>query len=1134
VVDSSADVVNEVAGEGTDTVQSGVNYTLTAANVENVTLTGTAISAKGSSIANIITGTSANNVLDGGAGTDTLIGGAGNDAYIVDSTTDVISDTAGNDTVSSSVTFNIYGSPQKLALENVTLTGSGAISAGGNSLANVLTGNSAANVLDGGAGADTLIGGLGNDTYGVDSTADVVSEAASAGTDVIRSSINYTLTAANVENLSLYVASGTVGLAGTGSSFNNVINGSSNADTLDGGAGTDTLSGGAGNDTYIIDSSTDTISEATGAGTDTIRSSVNYSLVSNVENLVLTGTSALNATGNSVNNNITGNAANNVIDGGLGVDTLAGGAGNDVYIVDNSADIVNEISSGTAGGTDTISSSVNYSLAAVITNGVTLAPANVENLVLTGSAVTGLGNSLANQITGNSANNLLNGGAGADTLIGGSGDDIYVIDSAADVMSELASGGIDTVSSLIGYVLPNISLENLVLTGSVIYGGGNSLDNVITGNSASNLLNGGAGADILVGGLGNDTYVIDQTGDVISEVTGAGNDTVQVSTNYTLSLANIENLTLGGTAISATGNSDNNIITGNASANVIEGGSGLDTLIGGGGSDTYVVDSSTDVISESLSTNAGGGVDTVSSSVNYTLTAANVENVTLTGSTAVNATGNAGDNTLTGNTLANTLTGGDGNDTYVIDGSDKVVEASNAAAGANDTIVSSVSYTLDVANVEGVRLSGTANLNATGSVVDNVLVGNSGNNTLTGLEGNDRLNGGSGVDTLIGGIGNDLYVVDTSTDVISENANQGSDTIRSSINYTLTVANVENLMLDNSNGTVPHSATGNSLANILTASLGSTLTDTLVGGDGNDTYVVDSTADIIKENASEGTDTVQSSVSYVLTTATANVENVTLIGSTTINATGDANANTLTGNSLANTLTGNGGNDILTGGLGVDTLAGGAGDDLYILYSTADATDVINEAVNNGTDTIGAYINFALTQQNVENLSLLGTVSVSATGNSTNNLLTGNNIDNVLDGGAGRDTLDGGLGADTLIGGDGADVFKLIGTDADKFDTINDFVKGDDVIGLLKTGFGSDVAGTIAADNVVSANEFLSGAGISAATSATQRLIYNTTDGALYYDADGNGTTATAQQIALVGVSTHPDLAAIDFSILQI
>jgi Ca2+-binding RTX toxin-like protein len=431
---------------------------------------------------------------------------------------------------------------------------------------------------------------------------------------------------------------------------------------------------------------------------------------------------------------------------------------------------------------------------------------------------------------------------------------------------------------------------------------------------------------------------------------------------------------------------------------------------------------------------------------------------------------------------------------------------------------------LNVANVENVRLSGSANLDATGTSGNNALIGNDGNNVLTALDGNDRLNGGSGVDTLIGGAGNDVYVVDTTTDTISETATGGTDTIRASINYTLNIANVENLALDGTGSTVGHVATGNSLANVITASVGTNVADTLVGGDGNDIYIVDSSTDVISEASGQGTDSVQSSVNYALTAD--NVENVTLTGSTATNASGNDNANTITGNSLANNLTGNGGNDVLTGGSGLDTLAGGAGDDLYILYTTSDLTDQINEASGNGTDTIGSYLNYTLNQANVETLSLLGTLAVSATGNSANNLLTGNNIDNVLIGGDGKDTLDGGLGSDTLTGGNGGDMFKLVGVDANKFDTINDFTTGDDTIGLLKTGFGD-----LGADNLITSAELGFG---STATTAAQRLIYNSADGALYFDADGNATTAQPQQIALIGVSTHPaTLSPTDFSLIQ-
>ncbi|MFM6826031.1 MAG: furin, partial [Dolichospermum sp.] len=194
-------------------------------------------------------------------------------------------------------------------------------------------------------------------------------------------------------------------------------------DTLDGGAGKDTLIGGTGNDTYIVDS-TDIITESTGGGIDTIQSSVNYSiaLLTNVENLTLTGTAA-SGTGNVGNNVITGNSANNNLNGGAGNDTLNGGAGNDtlnggadddIYVVD----ITDTITEDVEGGTDTIQSSFTYTIEDIT---------NVENLTLTGIAdIDGTGNTGNNVITGNSANNTLNGGDGDDILDGGDGDDILI------------------------------------------------------------------------------------------------------------------------------------------------------------------------------------------------------------------------------------------------------------------------------------------------------------------------------------------------------------------------------------------------------------------------------------------------------------------------------------------------------------------------------------------------------------------------------------------------------------------------------------------------------------------------------------------------------------------------------------
>ena len=120
-------------------------------------------------------------------------------------------------------------------------------------------------------------------------------------------------------------------------------------DTLDGGTGADSMIGGLGDDLYIVDDIGDTITEAAGEGTDSVQSSVTYTLSSDVENLTLTGVLAINATGNALNNVITGNAAANTLDGGAGNDTLIGGAGADTYLFGRTSnnDTIQESDDGT-------------------------------------------------------------------------------------------------------------------------------------------------------------------------------------------------------------------------------------------------------------------------------------------------------------------------------------------------------------------------------------------------------------------------------------------------------------------------------------------------------------------------------------------------------------------------------------------------------------------------------------------------------------------------------------------------------------------------------------------------------------------------------------------------------------------
>ncbi len=376
----------------------------------------------GNTLANTLYGFDGNDILNGGTGADTMVGGLGNDTYIVDTVPgDVIIELAneGIDTVQTALSYNLATSANTANVENLTLTGTGSVSATGNDLDNVLTGNSGANIINGGLGADNMVGLAGNDTYHVDNAGDNVTEAAAAGTDNVQSSISsYTLTD-NVENLTLTAASGAS--TGIGNTSNNTIIGNGFDNTLNAGtAGTDSLQGGLGNDTYIVDHVGVTVVEGAAAGDDTVESSVTYAITdADIENLTLTGSAAINGTGNASVNTIIGNSADNTINGGGNADTLIGGNGNDTYVINNSATLVIEVA---AEGTDTVQSSASFALGA-----------NVDNLTLTGAAaLVGTGNSDANVIVGNTGANTLIGGDGADTLTGGAGKDVFVLTSLAD------------------------------------------------------------------------------------------------------------------------------------------------------------------------------------------------------------------------------------------------------------------------------------------------------------------------------------------------------------------------------------------------------------------------------------------------------------------------------------------------------------------------------------------------------------------------------------------------------------------------------------------------------------------------------------------------------------------------------
>ena len=695
LVINAGDTVVEAADSGVDTVQIAENYTL-GDNVENLVLLGSAVSGTGNALNNKLTGDAMANQLSGLEGDDVILGMEGADTLLGG---------AGNDT------------------------------------------------LDGGSGADTMIGDIGDDSYIVDNFGDTVRESLGGGIDAIKVSLlSYTLPD-NVENLRF---GGSGAFTGTGNALANVIQGGGSYDvlnggggddqiygdvgndTLDGGTGADVMYGGSGSDTYTVDNAGDHVNEdivGSSGGADLVNSSVDFVLGANVENLTLTGMSAINATGNDLANKLTGNSTDNVLyglggndalNGGTGADTMYGGAGNDTYTVDNIGDMAVELANQ---GIDRVISSVTYTLAD-----------NVENLTLSRSAaLSGTGNSLANVLLGNAGANALDGKLGADTLTGGAGNDTFVFSTA------LGSGNVDRITDFVA-VDDTIQLDASVFVGLT-----------------AGALTASAFKDLSTGELDGDDHILydRNTGILSYDTDGSGSGAaVQfaiLDNKITITAAGLVVTgtdTVGGTdgtggTVSAT--TGNDTLTGTSGNDLLDGKEGADSLRGLAGNDIYVVDNVGDTVTEMLNE----GTDTVRTSLtSYTL-GANVETLTYTGTAAFTGTGNelakaitgsSGADKLDGKAGADTLMGGAGNDTYTIDNTgDMVVELANQGT---DRVISQVSYVLSD-NVENLTLSTSAALSGTGNSLVNVLVGNGGANVLDGRGGADTLTGGSGNDTFV-------------------------------------------------------------------------------------------------------------------------------------------------------------------------------------------------------------------------------------------------------------------------------------------------------------------------------------------------------------------------------------------------
>ena len=436
-------------------------------------------------------GAAGNDTLNGGAGLDVLIGGlgadlmtggTGNDTYYVDNPGDVVVET-GADTLDKIVS-SIGITALAAGVERLELTGSAHLQGTGNELANVLRGNDGNNRLDGLGGGDRMWGGLGDDTYVVNSELDMVDEFAGEGKDTIESTVSYSLDEVTGQGVEILRLMGTASINATGSGDDNLLVGNDGNNILDGGGGNDRMSGGLGNDTYIVDSTGDLVLEfgdAVNSAKDLVKASISFSLADDigkleVERLTLTGTDAIDATGNDLDNTLIGNAADNVLDGGAGADAMSGGQGSDTYLVDSIDDVVYEFDETAAGGEfDVIVSQIGFGLDAFGASGV-------EALLLRGpGALSATGNDLGNLIMGNDEANAIDGGLGGDDLYGAGGNDVLR---------------------------------------------GGEGDDALMGEAGGDVLEGGAGGDQLAGGTGNDALDGGSGDDIYYFAAGFGTDTL--------------------------------------------------------------------------------------------------------------------------------------------------------------------------------------------------------------------------------------------------------------------------------------------------------------------------------------------------------------------------------------------------------------------------------------------------------------------------------------------------------------------------------------------------------------------------------------------------------------------------------
>jgi Ca2+-binding RTX toxin-like protein len=1071
LVDSVGDLVNEVAGKGSDKVIATIDYAL-GGNVENLQIGGGAAhgtKGSGNALNNVLQANDAGNELSGGGGNDQVKGGKGKDKLIGGDGDDHVDAGDGDDEI-----------------------------VGGD-----------------GAGDDTYIGGDGVDTVRYTSAVTGITVDLTVGTATGAEIGSDTLTA--IEN----IIGGQAGDSLTGDDGDNAIDGYTGDDLIEGGDGNDTLNGGAGNDSLAGGDGTDTASFSGPRADYTVTWSANSSSVtvtSSAEGVdTLTGIETLSFS----DLNISAAALQtNTAPTLTTINTLSGGVEDAEFTISYAALAAAADEADAQGDpisfrVETISSGTLTKSGAAVTLGSTTLGAG-ELLVWTPAAnahgtldaftIKAVDGALAsaNVVTVRVGVAPVNDApSGALTIAGtptqgqtltamdavADADGIPVIGTGRKTYQWKAEGAAISGATGTTHTLSSAEVGKVVtVTVSFVDNGGTAESATSAGTSpvaaptpsGNDLLEGGEGSDDLQGLGGNDTLTGSLGDDTLDG--GAGGDSLD-------------------------GGDGADRLLGGDDADTLVGGAGVDTLYGGAGNDTLY-----DTGVSYLYGEAGNDTLTVTSveqgGRTYGLVMDGGDgNDYLSAPTVQRAFGGAGDDIFQMSALQptapETLDGGAGNDElrfswygwsgFNIDLSKAInFETINFGDGNGGGLVAVLSDLTGAAGTtltiktnhwgHGIKVDGSAETDARldmmgidgyspndtligGQLADTIrglggadsLVGNAGDDSIVGGAGDDTLVGGVGNDTIDGGEGGDTAVLSgnraayTVTEMAPVNGANGYlqvsgldgidrlygiNTLKFS-DQTISVV-VPGLYLVGTNG--PDTLVGDDGNDVIDGGGGD---DSMDGGDGDDTYLVDSVGDLVNEVAGKGSDKVIATIDYALG---GNVENLQIGGGAAHGTKGSGNAlkNVLQANDAGNELSGGGGNDQVKGGKGKDKLIGGDGDD------HVDAGDGDDEIVGgdgagddtyiggDGVDTVrytsavtGITVDLATgtaSGNEIGNDSLSGIENIiggqagdSLTGDGGDNVIDGYTGDDLIVGGVGNDTLTGAEGDDTVLGGDGDD-----------------------------------------------------------------------------------------------------------------